>query len=363
MKIRAAVLRGEDAAYSLEDVELTEPGPDEVLVRITAAGHCHTDALPRAGTGFGTPPIVLGHEGAGVVAAVGSAVHTVALGDHVLLSFNHCGTCANCRAAHPAYCDTFLQRNLSGRAPDGSTPISDAAGEPIAGRWFGQSSFATHAVVYAKSVVAVNQSLPLEVLAPLGCGVQTGAGAVFDVLGVQAGDGIVVTGVGAVGLSAIMAARAAGATTIIAADVNTARLALALELGATHIVVARTGTLAEQIRAVVPNGVRYGLDTTGVPTVIAAALQALSVRGVLGMVGVQQGDLTIPPLALTAGRTLTGILEGDANPQIFIPPLIDLWLAGHFPLEKLVATFPLAEINLAEKQALAGEITKPVFLP
>jgi aryl-alcohol dehydrogenase len=363
MRIHAAVLRSETGAFSIEEVELVEPGPDQVLVRITAVGHCHTDALPRAGAGFGTPPIVLGHEGAGVVEAVGVAVHTTAVGDHVVLSFDHCGTCTNCRDAHPAYCDTFLQRNLSGRALDGSTPITDAIGEPVAARWFGQSSFATHAVVDAKNVVVVDKDLPLEILAPLGCGVQTGAGAVLEVLGVTAGDGIVVTGTSAVGLSAIMAAKAAGAATIIAADLNTGRLGLARELGATDTVVAGSGNLTEQIRAVAPDGVRYGLDTTGVPAVITAALEALSLRGVMGMLGVQQGDLTIPPLALTAGRTLTGILEGDANPQTFIPRLITLWRAGDLPLEKLITTFPLSDINVAEKQALAGEIIKPVLLP
>lgn len=363
MKIEAAVLRGEEAPFTIEDLDLAAPTSHEVLVRIVGAGHCHTDVLPRAAAGFGTPPIVLGHEGAGIVEAVGSAVRTVAVGDHVVLSFDSCGTCANCLDAHPAYCDTFLARNLAGNALDGSTPLTDTAGKPVAGRWFGQSSFATHAVVDARNAVVVDKDLPLELLGPLGCGIQTGAGAVLEVLQVRPGEGIVIVGAGAVGLSAVMAAKVAGAGPIIAVDLNGDRLALARELGATDTIVAGTGDLTEQIRAIAPAGVRYGLDTTGLPTAIAATLDALALRSTLGLVGVQKGDLTIAPLALTAGRTITGILEGDANPHTFIPTLIALWQAGQFPFDRLVTTFPLSEINTAEKRALAGEIVKPVLLP
>lgn len=363
MKIEAAVLRSETAEFTIEELELAAPAPNQVLVRIVGAGHCHTDVLPRAAAGFGTPPIVLGHEGAGVVEAIGSAVDTVAVGDHVLLSFDYCGTCRNCRDAHPAYCETFLARNLAGVALDGTTTLNDADGKPVAGRWFGQSSFATYAVVTADNVVVVDKSLPLELLGPLGCGIQTGAGSVLEVLKVAAGDGIVVVGTGAVGLAAIMAAKVAGASIIIAVDLNSERLKLATELGATHTIVAGTGNLIEQIHEIQAGGVRFGLDTTGLPAVITETLQALSIPGTLGMVGVQQGDLTIPPLALTAGRAITGILEGDTNPQTFIPTLIDLWQSGMFPFEKLITKFPLAQINEAEQQALAGAIVKPILIP
>lgn len=362
MKINAAVLRSEESPFVIEELELQEPNAHQVLVRIVGVGHCHTDVLPRAAAGFGTPPIVLGHEGAGIVEAVGAAVTTTKVGDHVVLSFDSCGTCANCLDAHPAYCDTFLARNLVGNSLDGSTPLTDSSGTPVAGRWFGQSSFASHVVVDAHNTVVVDKSLPLELLGPLGCGVQTGAGAVLEVLDVRPGEGIVVVGTGAVGLSAIMAAKAAGAGQIIAVDLNTERLALATEFGATDTIVAGNGNLTEQIRAIAPAGVKYGLDTTGLAPVIASTLDALSLRGTLGLVGVQQGDLTIAPLALTAGRTITGILEGDANPHTFIPRMIALWKAGQFPFDRLVTTFPLSEINTAEKRALAGEIIKPVLL-
>ncbi len=363
MRIQAAVLRGEASPFTIEELELADPGAHQVRVRIVGAGHCHTDVLPRAGAGFGPPPIVLGHEGAGVVEAVGEAVQTVAVGDHVVLSFDSCGHCVNCRAAHPAYCDTFLERNLVGQGVGGAAPLTDSAGAPVAGRWFGQSSFASHAVVDARNAVVVDKELPLELLGPLGCGVQTGAGAVLEVLRIRPGEHIVITGTGAVGLSAVMAAKVAGAGRIIAVDLNRERLALARELGATDTITAGQGDLTAQIREIVPAGPQYGLDTTGLPTVIAAALESLAARGTLGTVGVQQGDLAIGPLTLTVGRTITGILEGDADPRTFIPTLIELWRSGRFPFDRLVETFPLSEINTAEQRALAGEIIKPVLLP
>ncbi|MBQ9052631.1 NAD(P)-dependent alcohol dehydrogenase [Rhodococcus sp. (in: high G+C Gram-positive bacteria)] len=363
MKIAAAVLRSADAPFTIEEVELATPAAHQVLVRIVGAGHCHTDVIPRGGARFGTLPIVLGHEGAGVVEAVGTAVRTVKVGDHVVLSFDSCGNCRSCQDAQPAYCDTFLARNLAGNALDGSTPLTDAHGMPIAGRWFGQSSFASHTIVDAHNAVVVDKDLPLELLGPLGCGIQTGAGAVLEALQVRAGEGIVIVGTGAVGLSAVMAAKVAGAGPIIAVDLNTERLALARELGATDTIVAGSGELAEQVRVIAPSGVRYGIDTTGLPSVISATLGAIALRGTLGLLGVQQGDLSIAPLALGAGRTLVGILEGSANPQTFIPTLISLWQAGQFPFDRLITTFPLSEINFAEKQSLAGEIVKPVFLP
>lgn len=363
MKITAAVLRGEQSPYTLEELDLADPGPQQILVRIVSAGHCHTDLVPRAAMGMGTPPIVVGHEGAGVVEAVGDAVQSVAVGDHVVLSFDSCGRCRNCHDAHPAYCDTFLERNLGGPGVDGPGPLTDADGKPVSGRWFGQSSFATHTVVDADNAVVVDKSLPLELLGPLGCGIQTGAGAVLESLQVPPGAGIVVTGTGAVGLSAIMAAKAAGAGPIIGVDLNPARLELARELGATDTVISGDGDLTEAIRAVAPAGVDYGLDTTGLPAVISATLNALTQRGVLGLVGVQQGDLTIDPMALTVGRSLRGILEGDAVPQTFIPTLIALWQTRRFPFDKLIQTFDLADINTVEQRALAGEIIKPVLLP
>ena len=216
MKTTAAVLRGHDQPYTIESIDLRDLRPHEVLVRIVAAGMCHTDVLPRVPGFIAAPPIVAGHEGAGVVEAIGGDVTRVAVGDHVVLSFDSCGTCANCNAGQPAYCDTFIVRNLFGRELDGTNTATDADGAPVAARWFGQSSFASHAITTERNTVVVDKSLPLEKLGPLGCGIQTGAGSILGALDVQPGTSVAVFGAGAVGLAAVMAAKVAGATTIVA---------------------------------------------------------------------------------------------------------------------------------------------------
>lgn len=362
MRIKAAVLRKADGPYRLEDVELADPGPGEVRVRIVSAGMCHTDLLPRVPDFMAAPPIITGHEGAGVVEALGDGVGDLALGDHVVLSFDSCRSCANCVSGHPAYCDTFFPRNLTGLDLSGGSAVRDVDGQPVASRWFGQSSFATHSLVAARNVVKVDPSLPLELLGPLGCGIQTGAGSILVALGVEAGSSVVVFGAGGVGLSAVMAARVAGAAVIVAVDLNPGRLELARELGATHTFDGGRDDLLEQVQQATGGGAHYSLDTTGVPAVIQTAVQALRPTGTCGLVGVQQGDLVLDPTVLAVGRNLMGILEGDAVPQVLIPRLIELWQQGRFPFDKLIKTFPLDEINEAEQATLKGEVVKPVLL-
>src|SRR3954452_8215879 len=244
---QAAVVESGGAPFTLVDVELDEPRADEVLVRMTAAGLCHTD-LGVASGGLPFPlPGVLGHEGAGVVEAVGPAVTGVAPGDHVVLSFTSCGDCRNCDGGHPAYCATWLPLNLlGGRRADGTSTIS-RDGEPLGGHFFGQSSFAERALVDERSLVKVDPDVPLESIAPLGCGVQTGVGAVCNVMKPVNGSTIVVLGAGAVGLSAVMAASLSPATTIVAVDRVAERLQLAKELGATHTVTAGESDLGEAL--------------------------------------------------------------------------------------------------------------------
>ncbi|MEA2624261.1 MAG: aryl-alcohol dehydrogenase [Candidatus Binatota bacterium] len=363
MKIQAAVLRAGDKPYSLERLELAGPGADEILVRMVGTGMCHTDMVPRSPefAALAPLPLVTGHEGAGVVEAIGQGVATVQVGDHVVLSFDSCGTCTNCRGGHPAYCESFMARNLSGRYPDGNSPAIDEAGNPVGARWFGQSSFATHALATSRNAVVVDRTLPLELLGPLGCGIQTGAGSVLIALRVRAGGTIAIYGAGAVGLSAVMAARVAGATTIIAVDLHPPRLELARELGATHTIDGAASDVAEQILSLT-GGVEHAFDTTGIPSVIVRAISALRPRGVCGLVGVRGADLVLPPLALELGRTVTGIIEGDAIPQRFIPQLIALWRQNHFPFDRLIRKFPFAEIDEAERASLAGEVVKPVLV-
>lgn len=365
MDIQAAVLRAAEGAYAIEDVSLREPGPGELRVRIVGAGMCHTDVLPRAPGMLATPPIITGHEGSGVVEAVGPGVEAggLSVGDHVVLSFDSCRACANCIAGHPAYCDTFFFRNLSGYDLDGTTPVTDGDGNPVAARWFGQSSFATHCLATPRNAVKVDADLPLELLGPLGCGVQTGTGSVLIALGVTAGSSLIVFGAGAVGLSAVMAGRVAGAATIVAVDLNPARLELATELGATHVFDGASDDLLAQLQAATAGGAQFSFDTTGVPAVITTALQSLRPTGTCGLVGVQQGELVIDGLTLAVGRNVKGILEGDAVPQIFIPQLIELWRQGRFPFDRLVETFPLDQVNEAEQASAKGDVVKPVLVP
>ncbi|MEV0247260.1 NAD(P)-dependent alcohol dehydrogenase [Nocardia sp. NPDC050712] len=362
MRITAAVLHAPEDPYRLQQVELAAPGPGEILVRIAATGYCHTDVLPRT-PGFPTPtPIITGHEGAGIVEAVGIGVDAPVVGDHVVLSYDACHSCGACAAGHPAYCDTFFQRNLGGTGISGPGPVSDLDGVPIAARWFGQSSFATHTVVSARNAVVVDRELPLAVLAPLGCSAQTGAGSILLALDVRPGTAVAIFGAGAVGLSAVMAARVAGASAIVAVDLNAERLVLAAELGATHTIYGAAADLAAQLVAATGGGAHACLDTTGVPAVIGVALDVLRPMGTCGLIGVQQGDLALPPATLAVGRTLTGILEGDAVPRILIPRLIELWQQGRFPLDKLVTTYPFDQINAAEQAALRGAVVKPVLV-
>jgi aryl-alcohol dehydrogenase len=361
MQITAAVLRSADGRYALEPVELADPAPDEVLVRIVGAGMCHTDVLPRGEGTLSPPPIITGHEGAGVVEAVGAAVTSLAVGDHVVLSFDSCGSCGRCQAGQPAYCETFLLRNLLGRRVDFTTGVTDAAGDEVLSRWFGQSSFATHCVATERNAVKVDAALPLEQLGPLGCGIQTGAGTVLVALDVQPGTSVVVFGAGAVGLAAVMAARVAEAATIVAVDLHQHRLDLALELGATHVVDGRADDVLAQLAAVT-GGAHHAVDTTGVPSVMLTALQCLQLGGSCAFVGVQTGDVPLDALSII-GKTVIGVLEGSADPQTFIPRMIELWQAGRFPFDRLIEAFPLDQINEAEEASLSGRVVKPVLLP
>ncbi len=367
MRIQAAVLRERGAVFKIEDVDLAEPGPGEVLVAIAGTGFCHTDLLPRTDGFMAQPPLILGHEGTGVVTALGPGTSDIAVGTRVVLSFDHCGSCTACCQGHPAYCRSFWGLNLVGRSRTGDRVV-DIGGTPIGGHWFGQSSFATHAVAQSRNVVPVPDDAPLELLGPLACGVLTGAGSVLQVLKVSPGTSVAVYGAGTVGLSAVMAAAASGAERIIAVDRHSSRLELALELGATDVVHVASGSDAgAAIRSQVPEisggGTHTALDTTGYVPVIAAAVASLRARGTLGLVSAATSDLTLPFDALAAGKTMTGILEGDAVPRVLIPQLLELWRQGRMPFDRLIRTYPIGDINQAEADMASGKTIKPVLLP
>ncbi|QMU71340.1 NAD(P)-dependent alcohol dehydrogenase [Streptacidiphilus sp. P02-A3a] len=368
MRFDAAVLRSYDSPFALEEVILDAgPADGEVLVRIAGCGMCRTDLAVRRSAGRSPLPAVLGHEGAGVVAATGGPDTGLGVGDHVVLSFDSCGHCRNCLGAAPAYCDSFAALNLFGGRKQDAGRLTDAAGGELAPRWFGQSSFAEYALVPARNAVRVDPSLPVELLGPLGCGFLTGAGAVLNSFGLGPGDTLAVFGAGAVGLAAVMAATAAGAVTV-AVDRYPERLALAERFGAIPLRAlppesATRPDLADRIQRLTDGGAQYALDTTASAQLINDALRSLRPTGRLGLVARLHSTLPLEPGALDRGRSITHICEGDAVPGLLIPRLTALWQAGRFPFDQLIRTYPLADVNQAERDCEAGRVVKPVLLP
>lgn len=361
---RAAVVESGGAPFTLSDVEIAEPGPHEAVVRMVATGLCHTD-LGVASGGLPFPlPGVLGHEGAGVVEAVGPAVTGVAPGDHVVLSFTSCGDCRNCRGGHPAYCATWLPLNLiGGRRADGTGTIS-RNGEELGGHFFGQSSFAERALVDERSLVKVDPEVPLTSIAPLGCGVQTGVGAVWNVLKPVTGSTVVVLGAGAVGLSAVMAAALTPATHIVAVDRVGERLSLAKELGATHTVNAAEADLGEALAGITGGqGADGVVETTGNVGVLRQGVDALAARGTLVVVGAPPfgTEVALDVNGLLGGKRVVGLTLGDAETQTFIPALVRLVKEGRLPMHRLISTYPFAEIDQAVRDMGAGKAIKPVL--
>ncbi|MGO1183277.1 MAG: NAD(P)-dependent alcohol dehydrogenase [Micrococcaceae bacterium] len=363
MQITAAITRGTGEPFEITTLTLDDPRPGEVQVKLTATGVCHTDAIVRDQV-YPTPlPAVLGHEGAGVIEQVGEGVTAFKPGDKVVLGFNSCGECTQCQTGKPAYCQQFYDYNFAGTRPDGTTALSDGD-TSVSSHFFGQSSFASHANVSARSVVKVDDDAPLELLGPLGCGLMTGAGSIINSLSVGAGETVAVFGTGAVGSAAIMAAAAVGATTVIAIDLVDSRLERAREYGATHTINSGSENLAERLAEITGGaGVNVALDTTGVTAVTRQAADAVGIKGRVGLVGAPAlGDEATFEVgaSLLKGWSFQTIIEGDAVPQDFVPRLVHLWRNGQFPIEKLIETYPLAEINQAFEDSKSGETIKPI---
>ena len=365
MKITAAVVAERSALFVLESLDLAPPQPDEVLVQIVAAGMCQTDLHARDGYFANLPyPAVFGHEGAGVVAETGAAVTDLAPGDPVVLSFPWCGACEPCRHDRPAYCSEARALKSGGRRADGSTPLS-RDGAPVYSCFFQQSSFATYAVAPAKDAVKIRRDAPIELLGPLGCGLQTGAGAVLNVMQPQAGQSFAVYGVGGVGLAGLMAAKIAGCGPIVAVDIHPRRLALARELGATHV-LENGGSLADTlgaVRRITGGGAHFALETSAVPAVFRVAVDGLRALGTCVLVGSARPgtEASFEMPVLQGGRTVRGVIQGDSRPRDFIPRLVDLFMDGRFPLDRLVTRYPFADINRAAADATSGAAIKPVL--
>ncbi len=363
MTVTAAVTEVGGAPFALREIELDALRDDEVLVRIAACGVCHTDLSLRDQLFESPLPIVLGHEGAGVVEAVGNHVTRVVPGDRVTLTYNSCGVCRTCLSGVPAHCYEHAQRNFGSQRTDGTTAIT-LDGARVASHFFGQSSFATKAVAVERTVLPIDDDVPFELVAPFGCGVQTGAGTVLNVFRARAASSIAVFGAGCVGMSAVMAARVAGCARIIAVDLVPSRLALAAELGATDVVNAGETDAVARIVELTGGGADYSMDATGVPAVLRQAVECTRPLGTTAIVGspAPGSELPLDIIAMIiTGRTVIGVAEGRSLPQIFIPQLLELWRQGRFPVDRIIETFAFDQINQAADAAASGRVIKPVL--
>lgn len=359
MKIEAAVTHAQGADFAIEDVTLSQPKSNEVLIKVVATGVCHTDAVARD-LGITPYPIVLGHEGAGIVEQIGDNVAGLAVGDHVVMSFAHCGRCENCLTGRPTVCLRFNELNFGGRMEDGTVRLHQ--GDVEVGTFFGQSSFGTHAVVHERNVVKVDQDVDLALLGPLGCGIQTGAGTVLNRLRPEFGASIAVYGCGAVGLSAIMAAKIAGCPQIFAIDVHDSRLELAAELGATHALNGQQVDVVKEIQGASGGGTHYAVESTGVPAVVRQCLHALRPRGQAAIVGVTpEMPIDVHNDLMAEGKSMIGVIEGDSVPRVFIPKLIEFYKAGRFPFDRLVKRYGFEQISRAFEDSANGVAIKPIL--
>jgi len=364
MQARAAVMPERHGRWTLDTVEVAEPGPQEVLVRVVASGICQTDVHARDGF-FPIPcPAVYGHEGAGVVEQVGHAVTTLKPGDHVLMANPSCGACAECLAGCETYCRNASRLKQSGYRADGISLSFRRGTEPIYGSFFQQSSFASLTLATARNTVRVPDDVPLDILAAFPCGVNTGAGAVMHVLKPQPGDSYVAFGTGTVGFAGLLAAKLAGCDPLIAVDVFDERLALARSLGATHTVNATDPQLVHEVRRLAGGrGAQWCLEAAGVPAALRAAVEVLAPRGTACLVGSASAgvEVSLEMRTLQQGRSVRGCIQGDSDVQTFLPHLITLYRAGQLPIERLVRHYPHAAINDAVADMLAGTTIKAVL--
>jgi len=357
--IRAAVTTSPDGEVAIEELLLDDPGPGELLVRIQASGICHTDFLAPHVMPL---PTVLGHEGAGEVVAVGDGVTGFGPGDRVVGSFGCCGHCENCLSGETFHCVDFQAIQLGSRRSD-RPALHRLDGTPVGGAFFEQSSFGTHALLTERNCVRVDTSLPAEYLAPLGCGVLTGFGSVSNVLRPEAGQSLLVIGVGGVGLSAVMAARIAGCFPIIAVDLLPARLEQARAFGASHVIAGDDPDLLGSVHALCPHGVDFSLETVAGATTFNLGLQATRPGGRFGVVALPNMG---GAFEISSGRQLlkldiVGIIEGRCRPQSMIPELVSLIERGELPMADYVSVFDFGDIADALEAGRSGEVAKPVL--
>ena len=364
LDITAAVTECKGADFKLQPLKIRQPQHDEVLVKIVATGMCHTDLIVRDQYYPVPLPAVLGHEGSGVIQAIGPDVKDLKVGDHVVLTYGYCGKCTQCNTGNPAYCSEFFGRNFGGADLEGHTALCNHQHDAVHDHFLAQSSFASLALSRENNAIKVPEDAPLELLGPLGCGIQTGAGAAINALKVTPASSFVTLGAGAVGLSALLAAKICGATTIIAVDVVPSRLELAKELGATHVINSKEQDPVQAIKEITGGGVNYALESTGRPEILKQGIDALGTLGKIAVVGA-------PPLGTTAqfdvndlllgGKMIMGVVEGSGAPKKFIPELVRLYQQGLFPFDKLVKFYDFEQINQAALDSQKGITLKPII--
>lgn len=366
MKVKSAVTRAK-GQIKIEELELAAPKASEVLVRILASGVCHTDSAGIEQIIPVTLPAVFGHEGVGVVEEVGVGVDTLKPGDRVIMSFPSCGVCENCKNNHPFACTDINRLFFDGSYKDGTKRYKTADGLE-ASSFFGQGAFSTHVIVDARNAVKVDVSDDqLKYLCSLGCGVQTGAGAVLNTANPEAGSTLAVFGCGGVGMAAVMGAKIAGCSKIIAVDVVPSRLEMAKELGATDVINGKECNAVEKIRELTDGGVNYAIESSGVPALTLQALSSCRRLGMCVLVSVT-GDATVPvalePMLMNPSVTLCGVTEGGSNPQTFIPTLVKFFKEGRLPVDKLVRFYDFTDEGIAQafEDSHTGKTIKPILL-
>lgn len=365
MQTKAAVLHGVSEPMRIETLELAPPQAGEVLVKVAAAGVCHSDWHVASGATTHPLPVVLGHEGAGVVMGVGQGVTHVRVGDHVALNWApNCGHCFYCQHGSPSLCDAYLAPIWAGTMMDG-TPRFSLHGQPVY-HFSALGCFSEWIVVPEACCVVLPEAVPLAVAALIGCAVTTGVGAVLNTAPVRPGSSVAVFGAGGVGLSAVLGARLAGAARIIVVDRVASKRDLAMTFGATDFVVAGPAAIAA-IRALTQGrGVDYAVEAVGVPAVQETCLEAARPGGTIVLAGLApMGSSTnLPGAVITRQeKTVKGSYYGSASPARDFPFLADLYLQGKLDLDRLITrTYPLAEINDAYTQMLAGEVARSVIL-
>ena len=364
MKIKAAVVPEVGAQFEIRDnIDLHEVGPTDLQIHMVASGICHSDEAIRKGDASLGYPVILGHEGAGIVEKVGSEVKNFEVGDHVILSFYSDGTCDNCLKGMPTKCRSYAQYNLSGVRADGEDHFQEN-GQHISDM-FNQSSFTTTTVVDQRNAVKIDKSFDLRKVGPLGCGYVTGSGTVLNTLKPKPGDTIAVFGTGAVGLAAMMAGRISGCIKVIAIDIVPERLELAKELGATHTINSKQEDAVAKIKELTGGyGVDWTVDTTGLPAVIKNAITALAQGGTCAAIAVTPHliELSTWNDLCVDDKKVVGVNMGDSIPQIDIPRLLEFYKLGWFDFDKTEKFYDFEEINQANADSVSGKTIKPVLI-